>query len=227
MSKYSLISIESRINTLINSNDICDEIYTLLKEMVRILILRKRLLTNPQEIDDISCEYAGDVYVKIINGFRVQYWVAYTSKCLMRYIISYRNTYYPVIIDASEDYELTQALINMNYSSSLSYKEEFDDLINKTYITSIIKIIKKSYNKNCRYIPGSCEFNNLYLSILLSLAKGKEVYYDLSPDLVEYLSIILMRVKMDIVRSIRDTASHNSECDIENIAKLMSFEENQ
>lgn len=141
----------------------------------------------------------------------------------MRYIINYRNTYCSTIIDASEDPELADAILEMSYSSSMAYREEFESMINRNYITSLIKLIRVSFDKHCRYLEGSTEYSNLYISVLLSLIKLKEVYYDLSKDLAEYLSIILTHVKMDIVKSIRES-SDLEDYNIQDIAMHLSLE---
>jgi hypothetical protein len=163
------------------------------------------------EIDEISYEYAGDMYIKIINGFRVQYWLSYTSKVIMRYIKSYKSNYSPQIIDATGNPELSEAILDISYSSSKGFKEDWDNSINKIYIKDLIPFIRSSFNRHSRYVIGTKEYHNLYLSVLLSFTRGQEVYYDLTEETVEYLSFLITKIKLDIIKNIKETIIPDTE----------------
>jgi len=176
--------------------------------------------------DDIACDIAADLFLRIQKGITIEYWLNYISRILkLYYLKDYQKKNWSVIIDTTGNHNLQQVLNDCFIDSSIMnnpidaslntlYLEQFDVLLN-----NVLYKTKFKFNSKDRI--------NLQLSVLLTLLKGKNVYFRIDEYLYPYVNIIISKLKSEMINSglfIVDNISNTLELDPLNINEHLDEE---
>lgn len=206
-----LLDLEKELNTLIHAcdftidhkhdNRLCDILYR-----ISYIILRRRQDNfSEYDLDCISWGYSGRMYLKILNGFTAEKWLSYTSKVIIQDIKTHRELTNSEFIDVLAHPELEQPIIRMSTSSAMAICKESNDVFNRVYISTIPNLIKSLFDKFCKYRSCSEEYQNLYISILLSFSQDKLIYYNLSKELINYIQLLYNKIELELKKEIAIT----------------------
>lgn len=180
-----LIEYEQTIKDLIKENRNNPEIYNLLQEMILMFLRRKRSPGGPQELEEVSYTMAGDIYIKIVAGEDINYFLGYFDKKYKEYFKDY--------------YEVER--YTEPYDPSLNDKEiwrrsegsqDFSKVLNKLYLKDIGRIVDKVMEESCKYKYQSKEYLNLKLSLMVSILRNSKFEFHLSQEQSFYLKLLIV-----------------------------------
>lgn len=162
--------------------------------------------------DDIACDIAADLFLRIRKGANIEYWLNYISRILkLYYLRDYQKKNWSVVIDTTGSDTLAQSLKECFVDSSI-LNNPINSTLNIVYLEQFEKILNRVlYNTKFNY--NSKDRVNLQISILLTLLKGKTTYFRLDESLHIYVNIIIAKVKSEIINSglfISDSNSYNT-----------------
>ena len=162
--------------------------------------------------DDIACDIAADLFLRIRKGANIEYWLNYISRILkLYYLRDYQKKNWSVVIDTTGSDTLAQSLKECFVDSSI-LNNPINSTLNIVYLEQFEKILNRVlYNTKFNY--NSKNRVNLQISILLTLLKGKTTYFRLDESLHIYVNIIIAKVKSEIINSglfISDSNSYNT-----------------
>ena len=162
--------------------------------------------------DDIACDIAADLFLRIRKGANIEYWLNYISRILkLYYLRDYQKKNWSVVIDTTGSDTLAQSLKECFVDSSI-LNNPINSTLNIVYLEQFEKILNRVlYNTKFNY--NSKNRVNLEISILLTLLKGKTTYFRLDESLHIYVNIIIAKVKSEIINSglfISDSGSYNA-----------------
>lgn len=184
---------EQKIKELIKIDKNNPEIYNLLQEMIYIFLCRKKIGTITEK-KEVSYTFAGDVYLSIISGTDITYFLGYFEKKHKEYFQEYyRNTRFDEPYDPSYD--------DIKLNKPLSSSGEFNRIIEKVDLSNVNKIIDKVFN-SCKYNKNSKFYLNLKLSLTLSLVRDNISSFHLNPELNEYLKLLIVLFYNEIKTSL-------------------------
>ena len=161
------------------------EIYNNLQRMILMFLQRKKVCHCLKDYEDMSYLLAGDVYMKILGGEKIGYFLGYLEKVYRKYAQQYYKDHSSEFIyyDDSDDFADTV----FNQFSHYDY----DCVNNKIYLEKIWKVIDQVMASSCKYDRMSRAYLNLRLSLVLSLLRGRETCFHLEPDQKFYLKFIM------------------------------------
>lgn len=180
----TLYEQEKYIKDLVKLDRRNPEIYEKLQEMIYMFLRRKRIGRNPKEVQDISYTMAGDLYLRILEGEDIFNYLGLLDKEHRSYFEEYSSSR---IFFEPYDVSLDPKLFN---GEPPTY--DFIKVDNKIYLEEIHKVINQVIEKSCKYKPWTPEYNNLKVSLALTLLRGEETYYHLSEECKHYLKFLVV-----------------------------------
>lgn len=189
-----LVDYESEIRKLVESNPQDPEIYNKLQEMVRMFLLRKKASDSSREIEEVSYTIAGDMFMQIINGEKIDYYLGYLDKIYRPYFKDYYDSRKYL-----EPYD--PSLDGKRVLRRFTTTQDYSKVVNKVYFEEVDKIIDQVMEKCCKYRKGTSTYLNLKLSIILSLRSGSLVPFHLSKEESFYLRILVISLYRKIRKS--------------------------
>lgn len=161
-----LVECEQKVKELIRSDKNNPEIYNLLQQMILFFLKRKKAPGGAARIEEISYTMAGDVYMKILQGDEIEYFLGYFEKKYREYFKDYYEVEkYMVPFDPILDDPV--------YFKQLSGTKDYSESLNRVYLEKIERVIDKVMEKGCRYPYNSYEYLNIKLSLMISLLRGE------------------------------------------------------
>lgn len=152
------------------------------------------------DYDVISCDIAADLYLRVINGTKIEFWLNYISKILkMYYLREYQKQNWSVVIDTAGDNTLEQS-IKQGFMDSVSSKDRIDKSLNVLYLEQFELILNKVLY-NSKFGFNSKERVNLQISVLLTLLKHRPVYFRIDDSLKPFINLIISQLKNEIINS--------------------------
>lgn len=152
------------------------------------------------DYDVISCDIAADLYLRVINGTKIEFWLNYISKILkLYYLRNYQKQNWSVVIDTAGDNDLEQC-IKQGFMDSTSCNNKIDKTLNVLYLEQFELILNKVLY-NSKFGFNSKERINLQISVLLTLLKHKPVYFRIDEPLKPFINLIISQVKNEIINS--------------------------
>lgn len=148
----------------------------------------------------ISCDIAADLFMRVINGTKIEYWLNYISKILkLYYLRDYQKKNWSAVIDTTGNNDLEQSIQSCCMSSTDS-KESVDKTLNILYLEQFEYILNKvMYNSKFSY--NSKERLNLQISVILTLVKNKPTYFHIDDSLKPFINIVISQIKNEIIHS--------------------------
>ena len=179
---------EDYIKELISKDRTDGEIYSNLRELIIAYLAKKKCCNNKREIQELSHDIATEMYFNIADGADYYHILGWLEKNHKRYV---------------NDYLVSQReIIDADVSDEMVYNttsESFHLILNKVYLSEISKVIDETM-RNCRYRKGTPKYNNLRLSLTLSLLRNKNVNYHLEKEDINYLPVLISDFKMRVIR---------------------------
>lgn len=174
---------EQVVKDLIKNDRNNPEIYLKLQQMIYMFLRRKKIGNSPKEVEEVSYTMAGDLFLKIIEGEEISNFFGLLDKEHRKYFTEYyeREKYI-------EPYDITMDPRILNESS---FENDFAKVNNKIYLEDINKVINEVMDKSCKYKPWTVEYNNLKVSLALSILRRKKVNFHLNLECEYYLNILI------------------------------------
>lgn len=189
-----LTEYEVLIKTLVKKNPQDPEIYNNLQKMIEMFLRRKKVCNCRKDYEDLSYVLAGDMFMKIYQGDKIDYYLGYLEKVYRPYAHRYYDE------NDVERINVEDVTDRDSYKRSLYGSNDYDTIISKLFLEEMEDIINEVMLQSCKYDPSGPAFLNLKLSLVLSLIKGEEVYYNLSPDQKFYLKLIIANFHNKIIK---------------------------
>lgn len=183
----NLIEYEQTIKGLVKENKSNPDIYNYLQEMTLLFLRRKKPLDSSQYLLDVSYTIAGDIFLKIIDGADMTYYLGYLERIYRDYLRE-EKAYLSKTFPFEEIYEHTE--IPELIIPPISLK----DAANEIYLKKINQVIERIMKKCCKYRQRSKEYLNLKLSLVLSILRDTRTYFHLEEEQVVYLDFLLVRL---------------------------------
>jgi len=181
-----LLEKESHIRELIKKDPSNPEIYTELQSLIYNFLARKAVANNRGDREDIAWTLAADMFMKIQQGDLNGLMIPYISRVYLRYVEEYYtvNGTYFIQLDPSIDADNAPGII------FTSIDKEFDKALIRTYLSDIKRMVDLVM-ENSKYKYKSNSYNNLELSLILSLYNEKLTPYHLSEEEKFYLRVLV------------------------------------
>ena len=181
-----LIEYESYIKELVTKDVNNPEIYNSLQEMIMAFLKRKKVCRCKKDYEDLSYLIAGDIYLSMVKeNLRINYYLGYLEKVYRKYAHDYykENSSECLVFDDKLDAE--------SVGQTYNFRDEFSHIRNKVYLEDCDKIIEEVMSKSCKYDRNSYVYNNLKMSLILSLLRGNLINFHLDNEQFSYLNLIL------------------------------------
>lgn len=187
---------EELIKELVSKDRSNPEIYVMLKDMTLIFLYRKHACDYKEEYEDIAHTIATDMYMKIYaEHVTYNHYLGYLNSVYKRYIQKYREE-----ISTSLSYEEIAGTALLNKTV---IENPFSKINNKVYLEDINTIIDKLMSRFCKYDAWSCAFNNLKLSLILTILRGEETSFHLNAEQSAYLGLLISKFKEEVINAER------------------------
>jgi hypothetical protein len=215
----TIISMEERLNYLVENDIENEEIYKILKNMAYIYIHQNKYVTGYSGIEDVCHDCASDIWISVLQGRRIKSWMYYIGKMLkLSYITNQRNIEHQ-IIDTENDSNFKNNIKLMCAGSSMSFTNEFDEMERNLVLENIGDMIRHAM-RNIKFKEGTYEYQTLYCNVCINLVKELDnddiTYFRLRDDLKPYVPIIIEQFKKDFRNSgFLESISDNVEDDLE------------
>lgn len=180
-------SLKSRM-----TKDITDpQIYTDLQEMILMFLRRKHATRCYKDSEDLSHIIAGDLYIQLINKeLNVEYYLGYLDKIYHSYV---RDFYGESLDELPFDPSIDVNAEILGHPSTYDFVYARD----KIYLQDIGKVIEYFLDRTCKYSEMSV-YNNLEISLLLSVLRGRLVNFRLTDEQFIYLRLLVVRFYQEV-----------------------------
>jgi len=211
--KLNLVDYCKKIDKLIDEDPSDPEIFKNLQDLIFFWLLRARKMTKKNEAHDVATEMAGDLYMKIIDGFRVNYWLSYISNYYYDYTKSYRQNNHKQYFNFEGDPEVVYTMAEL-FSGSFGLCDfnqvSFSEVSNLDFIEYLPVAVKDTVKKESRYKNNSVLNLNLNLSLLISLIRADVSSFRFPPNDYNYIKLLKNRFKTLLITDLQDMAGSSS-----------------
>lgn len=190
-----LIECESLIKEKVKANREDPEIYNLLQQMIITFLMRKKACNSYRDYDDLSYVIAGDLFLKIIAGNEINYYLGYLEKAYRKYVQEYYKEYHSGILSFEDAIDSEESVYGRRSSRDFAYARD------RVYLEDCSLVINDVLDSS-KYDPDHPAFNNLKMSLILSVLKGSEVYFRLEEDQKFYLKLLLICFYNKIIKDL-------------------------
>ena len=219
-----LITIENNIKQMIIDDINNPELYNEIYKLSYYYLMRRKLLSTAEYASEVAHIMAEDLYMKILSGDTIHSWLGYISKYYHGAIRTWRKMCASEVIEAEDNVDLQNAIINMSISNG-NYNEHYDKILDNIYIESITSIVDFIL-QNSRYMEYTDEYLSAKLTILISLIRGRFIKYNLSSAEVNYTRLLYNKVKYTILNNVVNN-SHGNEHSNLTLLQLYTISNNE
>jgi len=187
-----LTNIENELHKMIEEDVNNPEIYNqLVKLVIGHLMQQKACDYHIEEYYELPYLIASDLYMRTLKKADIKSYLGYLDKIYKKYVNYYRHEcgFYHHSLDTE--------LENLDLHPEI-YGFSYEKLINKIYLSEISSIINYLVY-NSKYKITDKDFNNLKISISLSLMNNEYVYFHLDEEKQVYVRY-MVRVLKEMIR---------------------------
>lgn len=186
-----LVEYEYSIKTRIKKDRNDPDIYQELQRMIYMFLRRKRVGNCPKDVEDISYMIAGDLYMDILEGVEITFFLGYLDKIYKNYVSKfYEGIQGQVPFDPSID--ANQVILGNPSTYDYVYAR------NKIYLEDIQRVVDKVMEDTCKYKPWTPAYSNLKISLMLSILRDEFVSFHLQPEQEFYLKLIIVQFYQEV-----------------------------
>ena len=187
---------EQELLTLIENNPKDEKIYTLIRDIAfNYLFNVMRPGSSYYDYDIIASDLAADLFLRIIKGAKIEHFTNYISHILKAYYLKlYEDINWSVVIDTTLNNDLEQSIKTSCMSSRNDDHDKIENILTGIYFSQFESIIT-DVMKSTKFKYNTKERLNLEISILLTLNKGKEIYFRIGDELKPYIKFIITQIK--------------------------------
>lgn len=196
-----LIDYENRIKEMVKEDKNNPEIYDWLFNLLYIFFKRNKIIRKDSECVEVAQIGATDLYNKIYNGMEFYALLGYINVVYKAYLYEYRKSYCSEIIDATDNKDLSDAIILMSASSSISQRTNYEKILNQEYIDNLENTIDYILDKS-KYLKWTKIYYNAKMSIMLSMLYGRFNPYDLDEHNINYVRMLYILTVDTIINNI-------------------------
>ena len=222
----SIVKIEERLNELVATDVMNEEIYILLEKLARIYVYQNKFVTGYTGVNEVCHDVAADLWLSVINGRVIKSWMYYIRKMIKLSYISNQRRIEHEVIETDNDPILKQNVKYMCAGSALSCKKDFDNMERNLVLENIGDMILDTMSRT-KFKKGTKGFMMLYTNVAINLVRDfdKEpyIYFKLDENMEPYVQIIIEQFKRDF----RNSGFAESMTDIEDdLEMLITSDEN-
>lgn len=182
-----------------------NEIYLNLYQLTRLVVKRAKWIRNNNYDLDYFCEViAGDIMLNILNDtYHFKNFPAFIHKVMPQYyaeLFTYR--YREVDFSDCAPEVIEHFLDGEQIGHAVAFDLERID--NKLYLENFNKIVDTVFLSSCKYYPGTKEYNNLKVSLGLSLVRGYTVGYHISFLDLDHLELLIKAVYLQMQKDLEN-----------------------
>lgn len=191
-----LFELEDKVKEQFLDNPLDENMYSVIKDLTEKILVVKKLVSNREDVDQVSHDYAVNLWIRICEGYVVEHWTKYImlnlSSTLHAYYKSNNKSQIQITISDPVDKEMfVETLYGSSFSNDYVRKFEMDDYLTTLYIEIKNDVLK--YSRTTNIVLN----RKLYLSVLANLFKEKSLV-SLSDDQSDYVSFICKLVRQSI-----------------------------
>lgn len=188
-----LVEQEQMIKRMVREDISNPEIYNCLQKMILMFLKRKKAPGNCQRYEEVSYTMAGDIYMKLLEGETVDYFLGYFDRKYKEYFREYyESEKYDIPFDPSLDEYMS---LGQNFGV-----QDFHNAINKLYLEDIERVVDKVMEK-CKYVKCSSAYINLKLSLMISILRNELTTFHLDEGQSLYLKFLIVAFYEEIKKS--------------------------
>ena len=223
-----IADIEKELTDLVKTDIHNSKIYELLVKLARIYILQNRFTTGYKDVEAVCHDVASDIYIKLLNGAEIKYWIYYIGKCIkLSYVPKQKNLEHEVIdinTNSVVDSELQYAVVNMCTSSAQSDRVDLNKVQKLLFLQNIDGLIRETLS-HTKFKEHSLEWYQLYTNVCISLQKGTITYFRIDDSLKHYVPIIIKQFRKEFMNT--DFIQSIFESDEDLLLKTYEFDNNK
>ncbi|AMM44937.1 hypothetical protein SP15_139 [Bacillus phage SP-15] len=171
--------LEAKVKAIYNKDpDNPDpDLYLAIRNLAEKILVVKHIAGNREEVESISHNLAADLYMSIASGkLRVSSWTKYVWLRLYKYRELYLKEKGKQFFKA-KDWAQVDTLKNL-HSGSKHYFNSMADIEYEDLIDRIPQVFKEKYEEFSRYTPQHCDYENILLSVVLTIVRGDLTLYN-------------------------------------------------
>ena len=193
-----ILSIESRLNELFETDPRNEEIYHLLKKLAYIYINQNKYVYGYSGIEDVCHDVAADVWMNVLNGRKIGAWIYYIGRALKLSYIPKQKALEHQVIDASGDVVLQENIRQMCAGSALACIEDFDAMQRGFLLDSVPGMIEETM-EHIKFKRGTKEYLAIYANVCINLLRELEgkphTYFRIDESLIPFVTMTMESFK--------------------------------
>ena len=190
--RLNLHEYEAKLKAKIEQNPNDDKIYYMIYYLVKTIAMRYHWIYPESAVVDLSTIAAENLYMLIMNGYKIDHWIAFIFKCKPSFLVAYRKflgleVYEPTLFDTKKQdpYEIFYPHPSYNWA---------DKIEGNCFIDKLFTIIKSVTDEQTRFVKGSKEYENTLLSIYVSILYQRFISLFQSEDDKNYTKFLYNRI---------------------------------
>ena len=189
---------ETYLKELIEKDCTNEKIYSCLYELILAFLCKKKCCNCRHDAEEIAHDLAVEMFQNIKSGDRYNKLLGYLNKIYNGKVVDYYLAKKDIL-----DYEITEKEdLNANLLVFNSYECDLNNVINRVYLEDVELIIDEVFEV-CKYDKNSKNYNNLKLSLALSILNRSPHYFHLDKFDQAYLDILIREFKILVLKNYR------------------------
>ena len=173
----TLTEYENIIKEKVDHDPKDPQIYVLLQQFIEQYLVRKKACKTRYDYIEVANTLAEDVYLNILNGTVLNRYMLYFDKCYKRYVKKYYEENKKTFVVPDVPHETINVEDDKEFKIRLCI-ENLDSLVDELLAES------------CKYSKYTTVYNNLKLSLILSLLRHEETYFHLNKSQQSYVKTL-------------------------------------
>ncbi len=215
------------IEALIKKDPTDPAIFENLRDLLYYWFLRTRKVRNKNHAHDLATEMAGDLFMKIIDGFRVrESWLSFISSHYYNYFRDYKEYNYKQFFNLDGDPEAVRSMAEL-FSGSFGLCDfnqvSYQEVSNIDFIEYLPQAIDEAIKEHARY-SDKADLLNFKISLLMSLIRENEEVFRLPEQEINYIQLFKNMFKINLRNELAELSSGSSIfCETELLEKMFSL----
>ena len=190
--------IEKKLTEICETDPSSEELYENLRILAAKLLISRRIASNASEVDEMSHDLAALVYLKVRNGKEIKFWAAYMGRALQSELSRYLRVSTKQIFEVGDKLNKKE-FIERYYNQALVFNQQQDTIEATEVLKTLSNILDDVFSTTCRYTKDHPNYINLKISVYLSLAHKKIVYFNIRDDYEkQYVDVLVKLTKRQI-----------------------------
>lgn len=212
-----LIKLELEVKKQYQENPYDENMYLTIKKLAEKILVVKKLISNKEDVDQVSHDYAIKLWLRVCDGFVVDHWTKYImlnlSNTLYEYYRYHNKPSIDIqIIDPVDREEFVTTMFGSSDRNMYVRKFEIEDYLSTLYIYIKDLVLKYSRTSNIVYN------RKLFISVISNLFQEKSLV-GVNDDR-EYVNFICKLVKHSVYYQSIETMNNKEYKSLSTLIKI-------